>query len=180
HRPRNVLEVLLAHIVERDFEFSLCVFLHPAGNADSARVRKRLQTCHYIHAITPEITVLNDKFAKVDAYAEFDPLILRRVRIVFGHAALYLYGAEYRVAYPRKLCQYLVSDNPSYPTAMLFYLGLDDGAPKRLPLLEGAFLVRLDEPTVPSDIRRQNSSEPSLDALAGQALILFVEHHYPG
>src|SRR5262249_40146083 len=97
HRPRNVLEVLLAHIVERDFDFSLCVFLHPAGNADSARVRKRLQTCHYIHAITPEITVFNDKFAKVDAYAEFDPLILRRVRIVFGHASLNLDGAAYRV-----------------------------------------------------------------------------------
>src|SRR5262249_31819587 len=62
---------------------------------------------------------------------------------------------------------------------MLFYLWLDDGAPKRLPLREGAFLVRLDEPTVPSDIRRQNGSEPSLDALAGQAPILFVEYRYP-
>src|SRR5262249_12952074 len=70
--------------------------------------------------------------------------------------------------------------NLNDPTAMLFYLWLDDGAPKRLPLREGAFLVRLDEPTVPSDIRRQNGSEPSLDALAGQAPILFVEYRYPG
>src|SRR5215510_7619027 len=114
--------------------FPCVVFLHPAGNADSARVRKRLQTCHYIHAITPEITAFNDKFAKVDAYAEFDPLILRRVRIVFGHAALNLDGAAYRVDDARKLCQYPVADNPNDPTAMLFYLWLDDGAPKRLPL----------------------------------------------
>ena len=89
---------------------------------------------HYIHAITPEITVFNDKFAKVDTYAEFDPLILRRVRIVFGHAALNLDRAAYCVDDARKLRQYPVADNPSDPTAVLFYLWLDDDAPKRLPL----------------------------------------------
>src|SRR5262249_15700272 len=120
--------------LERDFQFSLGVFLHPAGNADSARVRKRLQTCRYIHAIAPEITVFNDKFAKVDAYAEFDPLIPRRVRIAFGHAALNLDGAAYRVDDARNLYQYPLPHNPTHPTPPLFYLWLDDGAPSRLPL----------------------------------------------
>src|SRR6516165_1886475 len=83
---------------------------------------------------SPQKSVFNDKFAKVDAYAEFDPLILRRLRIVFGHAALNLDGAAYRVDDARKLCQYPVADNPNDPTAMRFYLWLDDGAPKRLPL----------------------------------------------
>src|SRR5262245_19659365 len=110
------------------------MFLRFCSPINSNAIRKRLQTCRYIHAIAPEIAVFNDKFAKVDAYAEFDPLILRRVRIAFGHAALNLDGAAYRVDDARKLCQYPVADNPSDPTPVLFYLWLDDGAPKRLPL----------------------------------------------
>src|ERR1700704_3716824 len=75
------------HWLREDF-WKVQTILHPAGNTDSARLRKRLQTCRYVNAITPKITAFNDEFAEVDAYPELETLVLRHVRIAFGHAAL--------------------------------------------------------------------------------------------
>ena len=48
---------------------------------------------------------------------------------------------------------------------------LDKDAPVGLPLGERALFVRPDEPTVPSDIGRQNGREPAFYALVSQAAL---------
>jgi len=161
---------VFAQILECDIEFSLRVFLDPPGNPDSARLRKRLQTCRYVNAITPETIgtdSLNDEFAKVDAYSELETLVLGHLRIAFGHAALNLDGAAYPINDTRKFGQYPIACNPCGPTAVIFYLRRDDRVPMLLPLSEGAFLVSFNEPTVAGNIGHQNGRKPSLYVMLG-------------
>jgi hypothetical protein len=81
---------------------------------------------------------------------------------------LNLDGAAYPIDDTRKLGQYPIACNPCDPTAVIFYLRLDDRVPMCLPLGEGAFLVSLNEPTVAGNIGHQNGRKPSLYALVSQ------------
>src|SRR5262249_45123007 len=88
HRPRNVLELLLANILEGDFETSLDILLHAARNGNPARLRQSLKPCRDIHAVAPYVGAVDDDVAGVDAHTELDPLLLRQVDVTFIHRAL--------------------------------------------------------------------------------------------
>jgi hypothetical protein len=76
--------------------------------------------------------------------------------IPFNHAALDLDGAPQRVYHACELDQQPVTDNSNDAPVVFLYCRLDKDAAMGLPLGEGTFLIRLNEPAVPSDIGRQN------------------------
>src|SRR5262245_1658258 len=78
HRPCNVFELLLANIVEGDFETPMNIFLHPAGNANPARFGQSFQSCRDVHAIAPNVGAVDNDVTGVDAHTELDPLLLRQ------------------------------------------------------------------------------------------------------
>ena len=52
---------------------------------------------------------------------------------------------------------------------MFLNFGVDQFAPMRLHLREGAFLVGTHEAAVPRDVRGENGGQPAFDAFGGQS-----------
>jgi len=53
--------------------------------------------------------------------------------------------------------------------AMFADFRVDQFAPMRLHLREGAFFVCTDKPAVPRDVRGENRGQPSFDSFGGQS-----------
>src|SRR5215471_19205799 len=96
-RSRNILKRPLTCVHEVDIELTLCVLMDASGHAYAARLRNAFQAHGYVHAITENVTTIDDDVADIDANAEFDPLLLRYTRVAFRHATLDIDGAANRV-----------------------------------------------------------------------------------
>jgi hypothetical protein len=109
HGPRDILDLLLAKILEGVIELVADVIAHHSADADTARFGEGLQSCRDIHAVAEDVVLLDNHVAEVDADAESDTLVLGRFGIAFRHAALDLHGAAHGINDARKLCQEAVA-----------------------------------------------------------------------
>ena len=97
HRPGDVLELLLAHVLEGEVELaaaSSCTRAEtqmPPGSASAFEPRRD------VDAVAEDVVVLDDDVAQVDADAELDALVGRDAGVALGHLALHLDGAAHRV-----------------------------------------------------------------------------------
>ena len=104
-RPRDVLDLPLAHILEREGEFIAYLVADDAADTNSARFRQGFEPCRDINAGALDVApVLND-VAEIDSHAQFDATIRRHIGVSLGHRALYFDGAAYRVDDTAKLDQ---------------------------------------------------------------------------
>jgi len=87
---QDVLELLLARILEGDIELALHILSYPAGDTNTARLCKRFQTRRYIYTVTVDVATVNYYVAEIDPYAELDPSLGRHPRVPPGHRALHL------------------------------------------------------------------------------------------
>ena len=78
HRPRDVLELALAQILEAELELAShlvvdtrCDTQMPPGSASA------FEPCRDVDAVAVDVVALDDDVADVDADAELDPLVLR-------------------------------------------------------------------------------------------------------
>ena len=156
HRPRNVLELALAGILEGDIELALHVLLHSSGHADAAGLGQRLQPRCHIHTITPHIVVVDDDVAEIDADAEHDPLLRRDTGVAHRHPALDFDRAAHGIDHAGELGEDAVAGDPHHPPVMILDRGLDEVAPMRLPLRECAFLVLPDQAAVAGYVGEKN------------------------
>jgi len=83
-RPRNVLQRLLAHILEREVEPARGVFPHARRNADAARLGEAFEVGRDVDAITKDVAVLADDSSDVDPDAEVDAVIRRQRGVALG------------------------------------------------------------------------------------------------
>ena len=60
HRPCDVLDLLLAHIVERDIELSLDIAADPTGHSDGAWFGERFEPGGNIHPVAKYVAVLDE------------------------------------------------------------------------------------------------------------------------
>src|SRR5215472_18093796 len=72
HWSRNVLERLLAHILESKVKLSRGVFLHARRDADPTGLGQRFKPSGHIDTIPEDVTVLDHYVAHVDANAVLD------------------------------------------------------------------------------------------------------------
>ena len=82
-RPGDVLDVLLAQILEGDVEPVADLVAHRRRDADAARLGQRLEPRGDIDAVAEDVAVLDDHVAEIDADAELDasaPAARRRLR----------------------------------------------------------------------------------------------------
>jgi hypothetical protein len=169
HRPRDVLDLLLAQVLERHSELVAHLVAHHPANADPARLRQGLEPCGDIDAVAKYVALVDDDVADIDANAEFDAALRRHIDVALGHVALDFDGAAYRIDDAGELDQQAVARGLDDAAAVLGDLGIDKLAPMRLQPGERLLLLGSHQPAVAGDIGRQNGRQASLDPLAGQA-----------
>ena len=115
-RARNVLDYLLAQVLEAEAQLVAHLIVDIARNQDAARLGECFQPRCHIDAIAVNIILIADDVADVDADAKFDATIRSHIGIAFGHAALDVDRVAHRVDDAHELHQ--------HPIAR----GLDDAA----------------------------------------------------
>src|SRR5258707_15452188 len=109
HWVLDVLELLLASILESDIEFAPSVLLHPTRHADATGLCKALHACRHVHAITEDVATVDHYVADIDADAKLDALFLWHVDVALSHAALDINRTTHRVHYAAELSQQPIS-----------------------------------------------------------------------
>jgi hypothetical protein len=97
HGTGNVLEVLLASVLEGDLKLTFGIFLNSAGDTYPTGLRKTFQTRRHVHAIAEEVAMVEHDIPDIDADAELDPLFLGHFGIPLSHIALDIDCAPHRV-----------------------------------------------------------------------------------
>jgi hypothetical protein len=97
HRISNIFEGLLSHIITGNLDLAPDLPIGIIGHADPARFGDALKARSNINPIAKDIVVFNDNITDVNADAKFNPLDLRYIDIVFGHAALNFDRAAYGI-----------------------------------------------------------------------------------
>src|SRR5207245_9191869 len=101
--PRDVLDALLADVVERVRKLLADVIVHGAADADAARFRKRLQPCGDVDAVAVDVVAVYDHVAEIDPDAKADAAVLRDIGVAVDHCSLHLDCAAHRIYDARKL-----------------------------------------------------------------------------
>src|SRR5215831_10285455 len=171
HRACDVLEFLFAGIFKGNLQLTLHLFLHPARDADPARLGQCFQACGYVYAVAPEVITMYDQLAKIYAHAELNPLFEVHFGVALEHAALNFDSAAHRVHDAGELSENPVPYDPNDPPVMFLNRGLDQTAPVCLPLGERPLIICAHKPAVPSHISSQNGNELSFYTLIGQDIL---------
>src|SRR6266436_6313669 len=164
HRPRNILEYLLAHILEDEVEPARRIFLDACRDANAAQLSQTFEAGCDVDAIAKDVVALGNDVTLVDADAELDALIRRQRGISFGHCGLHLGRAAHRIDDADKLDQHAVAGGLDDTAVMPGDPGINNLGAERLEAAEGAFFVGLDQPRIAGDIGREDRREPTFDA----------------
>ena len=97
HRPGDVLDLLLAGELQRQPEPALQVVEGRAGDQHAAGLAQLLQAGGDVDAVAQEVVALDHHVAEVDADAEHDPPVGRRLGLAVGHRLLHRHRAGDRV-----------------------------------------------------------------------------------
>src|SRR5262249_30254571 len=97
HRASDILDLLLAHILEKEVEFVAHLIADDAARADAAGRGQGFKTGGDVDAVTKDIAVVDDDIAEIDTHAKLDPLVRRHAGVADGHFALHLDRTTHRV-----------------------------------------------------------------------------------
>jgi hypothetical protein len=136
-----VLQALGTHVIEGDTDLAADLTLRVVGDANAARLRDSLKAHRDIHCITQDVVFVDDYIADVNADAELDPLILRHIDILFGHAALNFVGTSDGVDHAGELNQGAVPCILDHTSVMLSDFGIQKRLPKSFQLRQRACFV---------------------------------------
>src|SRR4029450_2390694 len=106
HRPRDVLDGVLALELVPERKLALDLIVGRAGEADPAAVGEALQARRDVHAVAIESLTLDDDVAEIDADAEPHPARVRQPGVARLDLPLDVDGALDGVDEPRQLGQH--------------------------------------------------------------------------
>src|SRR5262249_55288749 len=158
----DVLDLLLASVLERKTQLVANLIADHAADADPAGRRQRLQAGSDIDAVAVDVPPILDDVAEIDPDAELDPPIRRYTGVAQRHLALHFDGAANRVDDAGELDQQPVTHGSDDAAAVFLDLRIDERAPQLLQPFERSLLVLPDKPRVTRDIRRQDGRQPPL------------------
>ena len=170
HRARDVLDPLLAEILEAAAELALEVVVGGAGDDDAAGLRQLLEARGDVHAIAVEIALVGHHVAEIDADAEADALVLGDLRLALRHAALGGDGAGDRIDHAAELAERAIAHELDDAALVLGDQRLDEGLAVGLEALERSRLVALDQARIADDVGRENGGEAAVDAGGGHGV----------
>ncbi len=152
----DIFQRLLPQILDGDFETIGNLYCHRGGNTNTAYVGKLLDAGSNIHTVAENIVVFENDIAKIDADPEFDPPILRHVRISPLHALLDLHGALYCIGHALELHEHAVARRLDDPALVLCDGGIDQFNPVRPEAGDRACFVGLHQPAIACHIGCQD------------------------
>ena len=138
HRLGDVLQGLLADVVERDIDLAADLPMGVVGDADAARLGDALEARRDIDAVAENIVVVDDDVADMDADAKFDPEFGRHVDIPLRHRALDFHRTARRIDGTGELDQHAVAGGLDDAAAMRGDAGIDQRLPQHLQLRQRA------------------------------------------
>jgi hypothetical protein len=81
HWPGDVLDLVLAHVLEREGELVAHLVAHHVADADATRLRQGFQPSGNVDAVAEDVLPIDDDVAKIDADAEIDARFGRHIGI---------------------------------------------------------------------------------------------------
>ena len=164
-RTRDVLDGLLAHVLEAKTELIAHLIVHDARNQDPAGIGQRFQPGRHIYAITEDVIPVDYDVADVEADAEFDALVRRNTGIALDHTALNVDGAAHGIDHADEFHQHSVTGRLDDPAAMFGDLGVDQFLAMRLELAQRAFLIDAHQPAVAGNVACPYRGQSAVDTL---------------
>src|SRR5262249_8964766 len=159
-RPRDILDLLLAPIVEAKTEFIAHLVAHDPAHADSARGRQGFETGGDVDAIAVDVPTVLDDVAEVDADAELGPPVRRHIGVARGHLALHLDRAADRVDDAHEFDQEAVAHGSDDAAAVLLDLRVGQCAAQHPQPFESALFVLAHQSRVAHHIGCQDRCQP--------------------
>jgi hypothetical protein len=167
HRFRDILQRLRTHILKGDFYLATNLPVNIVGDADAARLRDSLKAHCNIDAVTKDIIIFDDNITDVNADPKFNPLDLRHIDILFGHAALNFDSAAYGIHDAAELDESAVPGILDDAAAMISDFGIEERLSESFQLRQRAVFVDPYQAARARDIR-QNSRQSPLYVVAAQ------------
>ena len=124
-RPGNVLDGMLAQVLEPETQFVANLVVHIARNENAPRFGESLQACRDVDAVAIDIVAVADDVADIDADAELNAALRRHLGIALGHASLHVDRAAHRIDYAREFQQQAVAGRLDDAAVMFGDLGVD-------------------------------------------------------
>jgi hypothetical protein len=152
HRARDVLDALLAQILESISQLVPDLVAHHPRDADPTGRRKGFEARRDIDTVTEQVIILDDDIAEVDPDPELYPAVLRHLGFAIDHRPLQLSGAADSVDDAREFRQHPVAGGVDDAAGMLADLWVDELAAMRLEASVRAFLIRPHQTRVARDI----------------------------
>jgi hypothetical protein len=168
HRPVDVLEILLAGIVERDVQFVADLPVRVVGDANASGLRNGFQTRRHVDAVAEYVAVIFYDIADIETDTEFDPVVCRQIQVAFRHAALDREGTAHRVHDAAELGQKAVAGMLDDMSAMRGDFRIDQNPQMVLEPDVRAFLIETRQPAVTGDIGREYACKPPHQLVACQ------------
>ena len=141
HWSRNILQALLADIIEWHFELVAYLSVGVVGDADATRIGNAFEARCDVHTIAKNIVVLNDDIPDIDADAQLDALVLRHGGIAFDHAPLDVDRTTGGIDCAGEFDQYAIACALDDAATMLCDLGFEKLPPMSIEPRQRALLV---------------------------------------
>jgi hypothetical protein len=141
HRSRNVLDLLLTQVLEREGEFVANLVADNAADANPAGLGSGFEPCRDINPVAVNISPVPDDVAEIDPHAEFNAAIRRYIGVSLGHSALHFDGAAHRVDDAGELDEQSVAGGLDDPASVLLDLGITQLTSDRLQFGKRTFLI---------------------------------------
>jgi hypothetical protein len=109
NRPGDVLEFLLAGVLEAAFEPALDLIVDDARDAHFAGFRQGFEPGRDIHSVAVYVVILGDHIPEIDTDPKVDPLVARNGSVPFGHTSLEFDRAGDGFDHARELDQHAIS-----------------------------------------------------------------------
>ena len=162
-RPREILDALLAKILERHAEPVPGLIADRARDADAAGLGELLQARGHVHAIAEDVVVLADHVAEVDADAKADLAPRRHVAVAPRHAPLDLDRTRHGIRDARELDQHAIAGGLDQPPLVLGDRRVDQLETMGLETRERARLIGFHQAAVSDHVGREDGREPAFD-----------------
>src|SRR6516164_1999035 len=159
--PGDVLDLLRAHVLEREAEFVTDLVAHDPADADPTGLGQGFEPCRDIDPVAVDVASVPDDVAEIDSHAELDAPIGRHLGVSLGHLALNLDSATHRVDDAGELDEQAVAGGFYNAAPVLLDLRIAQLAADRLQFGERAFLVRPHQPRIARNIGGEDRGEPA-------------------
>jgi hypothetical protein len=159
HGPGNVLDLLLAQILEDKGQPIAHVVMNRVGDEHPAGIGQRLDPGGDVDAVAVEVVALDDHVAEIDADAQFDAVGRRDAAVALGHRLLHRDRAAHRIDDAGELDQQAVAGGLDDAALVLGDLRIEELAAQRLEAFKRAFLVQPHQPRIARDISGEDRGE---------------------